>query len=699
MTNHNTMRIGADVGGTFTDVVLIDISGNIWTHKVPSTPPNFERAVLNAIEHLLRTTDATGTTVSEVAHGTTVATNAVLEKRGAKTALITTKGFRDVLELRRIRAPQMYDLFFEKPEALVERYLRFELTERISASGEVLTPLSESELWHLKEELEKEAVESVAVCTLHAYAFPQHENVVGDFLRAQLPDVPVSLSSEVLPERKEYERTATTVVNAYVRPVMQRYLNAMRSGLQEMGIEGPLLMMQSAGGLTPESDAARLPVFVLESGPAAGVLAAGFTAQRLGTDNVITLDMGGTTAKASMIEDGAVAYSPEYEVGASVSAGNRLVGGGGELIRAPSIDIAEVGSGGGSIAYLDGAGGLRVGPRSAGAVPGPACYQRGGTEPTVTDANVVLGYIRPGELADGEVSIDIEAAHRAIHDHIAVPLGMDPLQAAEGIHRIANARTMRALRAVSTERGRDPREFVLMAFGGSGPIHAAGLAKELLIRQVIVPPLPGLFSTLGLLFSGIEHHDVRSCLLSGETLNATALEGIKAEMQRNMLAQFEAEGYPADQVTLSCSVDVRFKGQASEIRLPVAAEHFTETTVQTLYTTFETEHERLYGHRSDPDNPVEVVAVRLIGQAGIRGQQGVLNPAERLGARESSREAYFGASWGTVDTPVISRHDLGEEGTTGPLLIDEYDSTIVVPPDYRGYLDSDGNILMSPITE
>ncbi len=719
MTNHNTMRIGADVGGTFTDVVLIDASGNIWTHKVPSTPPDFERAVLNAIEHLLRITDATplrrgerqgspsppplsggsGTTVSEVAHGTTVATNAVLEKRGAKTALITTKGFRDVLELRRIRAPQMYDLFFEKPQALVERYLRFELTERISASGEVLTPLSESELWHLKEELEKEEIESVAVCTLHAYAFPQHENAVGDFLRAQLPEVPVSLSSEVLPERKEYERTATTVVNAYVRPVMQRYLNAMRSGLQAMGIEGPLLMMQSAGGLTPESDAARLPVFVLESGPAAGVLAAGFTAQRLEIDNLITLDMGGTTAKASMIEDGAVAYSPEYEVGASVSAGNRLVGGGGELIRAPSIDIAEVGSGGGSIAYLDGAGGLRVGPRSAGAVPGPACYQRGGTEPTVTDANVVLGYIRPGELADGEVSIDIEAARRTIHDHIAAPLRMDLLQAAEGIHRIANARTMRALRAVSTERGRDPREFVLMAFGGSGPIHAAGLAQELLIRQIIVPPLPGLFSTLGLLFSGIEHHDVRSCLLSGETLNAKTLEGIKVEMQRNMLTQFETEGYPADQVTLSCSVDVRFKGQASEIRIPVADEHLTEATVQTLYTTFETEHERLYGHRSDPDNPVEVVAVRLIGQAGIRGQQGALNPAERLGTRALSREAYFGASWGTIDTPVISRHDLEEKGTTGPLLIDEYDSTIVVPPDYRGYLDSDGNILMSPVTE
>ena len=697
MTNQNTIRIGADVGGTFTDVILIDAGGNIWTHKVPSTPPNFEQAVLSAIAHLLSTTGAAGTSVSEVAHGTTVATNAVLERRGAKTALITTKGFRDVLELRRIRAPQMYDLFFEKPEVLVERYLRFELTERISAHGEVLIPLSNSELWQLKEKLEEESVESVAVCTLHAYAFPKHELTVGDFLRQHLPQIPISLSSEVLPERKEYERTATTVVNAYVRPVMGLYLEGMRRGLRSMGIEAPLLIMQSAGGLTPEEDAAQLPVFVLESGPAAGVLAAGFTAQRLGLDNVITLDMGGTTAKASIIEAGRIAYSSEYEVGASVSAGNRLVGGGGELIRAPSIDIAEVGSGGGSIAHLDRAGGLRVGPRSAGAIPGPACYQRGGTAPTVTDANVVLGYIRAGQLADGEVSIDLDAAQCAVYDNIAVPMGLNLLQAAEGIHRIANARTMRALRAVSTERGRDPRDFALMAFGGSGPIHSAALAQELFIQQIIVPPLPGLFSALGLLFSGIEHHDVRSCLLSGDALSPDALGQLKAEMQQNMLAQFASEGYPADQVTLSCSVDVRFKGQASEIRITLVDGPLTENTVQTLYSAFAAEHERLYGHRSDPENPVEVIAVRLIGQAGIRGQGSALKPAERLGDREPSRPAYFGTSWGTVDTAVIARGNLSERHIDGPLLIDEYDSTIVVPPDMWVTLDGHGNIVMSPV--
>ena len=697
--NQDHILIGADVGGTFTDVVLIDNQGNSWTHKVPSTPPDssaesttgFEGAVLDAIGHLLDKAEVSGSSVREVAHGTTVATNAVLERGGARTALITTKGFRDVLELRRIRAPQMYDLFFEKPKELVERYLRFEINERISANGEVLVALEESELWPLKERLEREAVESVAVCLLHAYAFPQHELILGDFLRQHLPGIPVSLSSEVLPERREYERSATTAINAYVRPIMEHYLGAMRSGLGEMGIESPLLIMQSAGGLTPEEDAALRPAYVLESGPAAGVLAAAFTSERLGLENVITLDMGGTTAKASMIEGGEIAYSAEYEVGASLSAGNRLVGGGGDLIRAPSIDIAEVGSGGGSIAYLDSAGGLRVGPRSAGAVPGPACYRRGGSEPTVTDANVILGYIRPGKLADGEVGIDSEAAERAVNDRIAAPLGMDLLQAADGIHRIANARTMRALRAVSTERGRDPRDFALMAFGGSGPIHAAGLARELFTRRIIVPPLPGLFSALGLLFSGIEHHEVRSCSLSGEGLTSSALREFRADMEEKMLGQFSSEGFTPDQVRLSPFVDMRFKGQASEIRIPLGDEDESRR-VEELCQAFESEHERLYGHLSDPDNPIEVVAVRLVGQAGTRGQRGTIDPAE-LSGKSDPRKAYFGSSWGVINTPVIKRSEI-TSGTKGPLLIDEYDSTIVVPPDMDVQVDESGNLIM-----
>jgi len=694
-SNDKQIRIGADVGGTFTDVVVLDERGHVGTRKIPSTPPDFERAVLEAIAELLQTSGDSGASVSEVAHGTTVATNAVLEQRGARTALITTRGFRDVLELRRVRAPLNYDLFFDKPPALVERSRRYELTERMAANGEVLVPVEESELEELKQRLEKEAVESVAVCLLHAYAYPEHERLVGQFLRERLPGIPVSLSSEVLPERKEYERTATTAVNAYVRPLMRNYLRALRQGLREMRIDAPLLIMQSGGGLTPESDAALRPVFVLESGPAAGVLAARFTAQRMGLEEVITLDMGGTTAKAAMIEGGSLAYNPEYEVGASLSASSRLMGGGGELIRVPSIDIAEVGAGGGSIAYLDGAGGLRVGPRSAGAVPGPACYGRGGTDPTLTDANVVLGYIRPGRLADGQVTIDAELARRAVRDNISEPLELDLLAAAEGIHRIANARTMRALREVSTERGRDPRDFALMAFGGSGPIHAVGLAAELAIRRVIVPPLPGLFSALGLLYSGVEHHEIRSCLLTGDGLTVASLEKLRDDMERCMLAQFAEEGFPAAEVERQSSVDARFKGQTSEIRIDVGDGGFTAASVKSLCTKFEKEHERLYGHRSDPDSPIEVVAVRLVGRAAVSTTDANLTSTAEFTVREPSRAAYFGSANGVIDTPVLARKALGE-GADGPVLVDEYDSTIVVPPDWRVQLDERGNLILEP---
>jgi len=701
MTARSTaFRIGADVGGTFTDIILLSDTGELWTHKLPSTAPHFEQAILQGIDHVLQAAGITGEPVTAVAHGTTVATNAVLEQRGARTALITTGGFRDVLELRRIRAPQLYDLFFDKPPSLVERRLRFEVSERLAADGAVVRPLIIDELWAIKEKLLQAEVAAVAVCLIHAYAYPAHEQQIGAFLRQQLPNLHISLSSDVLRERREYERTATTVVNAYVQPVMQHYLHELRAQLHRHGIGAPLLIMQSAGGLAPEAEAAQRPVYVLESGPAAGVLAASFMARRLNMPNVITFDMGGTTAKAAMIEGGTIAYSAEYEVGASLSSSNRLVGGGGELIRAPTIDIAEVGAGGGSLAYLDRAGGLRVGPQSAGAMPGPACYGRGGLQPTVTDANVVLGYIRPGPLADGAVTVDLAAAQRAIYDLIAKPLGLELLQAAEGIHQIANARMMRALRAVSTERGRDPRDFVLMAFGGSGPVHAAGLARELAIGQVIIPPLPGLFSALGLLFSGIEHHDVRSCSLVGDSLTKAALETLLADMRTIMLTQFAMEGFVADSITFRSTVDVRFRGQASEIRIAYPAPGLpTQEPIDALMAAFAAEHEQLYGHRSDPDNPVEVVAVRLVGRTGGQHAQDEttpLKPALLQGSQQAAtRLTYFGSSDGLINTPVVARRDLAER-MAGPLLIDEYDSTIVVPPDMQAQLDAQGNVVIRP---
>ena len=692
-STQGAVRIGADVGGTFTDVVVLDGRGNLYTHKVPSTPPHFEEAVIQAVGAWLGSTGISGARVSEVAHGTTVATNAVLERRGAKTALVTTKGFRDVLELRRIRVPVLYDWFFQKPRELVERYLRFEVDERILADGDVQVVLRESELWTLKKKLERESVQSVAVCLLHAYAYPEHEMMTGRFLRKHLPHLTVSLSSEILPERREYERTATTVVNAYVRPVMHGYLRALRKGLGRMQIEAPLLIMQSAGGLTPDDDAALRPVFVLESGPAAGVLAAATSASKIGLTNVITFDMGGTTAKASMIEDGRLGYHSEYEVGASLSTGSRFMGGSGELIRAPSLDIAEVGAGGGSVAYLDRAGGLHVGPRSAGAVPGPACYRRGGMEPTVTDANVVLGYVRPGPLANGEVHVDQEAARRAVQDRIAGPLGIGLFEAAEGIHRIANTRIMKALREVSTERGRDPREFVLMAFGGSGPVHAAGLGEELSVGKVIVPVLPGLFSSLGLLFSNVEHHGVRSCLLSMETLHPREIEQVRETLWKEMREWFGRQGISADNIQPSYSADMRFRGQTSEIRVPLPPSPLTAKEISTVRQTFGDEHERLYGHRSAAGQAVELLAVRLVGKAARAQPEGILQPVEPQGETAPSRVAYFGSRWGETDTPVVARTSL-QGGARGPLLIDEYDSTIVVPPATTVWIDELQNVVM-----
>jgi N-methylhydantoinase A len=686
------LQIGADTGGTFTDVVALDAAGRVWTHKHLSTPPAFDQAVLRSVELLLGTLGVPGASVSALAHGTTVATNAVLEHRGARTALITTRGFRDVLELRRIRAPQIYDLFFDKPKPLVERDLRFELTERVDAAGKVLLAVATTELELIARALERERVESVAVCLLHSYAAPEHERQVGTFLAKRLPGLGVSLSCDVLRERGEYERTATVVVNAYVRPVMDHYLRALRDGLARQSVQAPLLIMQSAGGLTPADDAAMRPVFILESGPAAGVLAAQRTAVRAGLENVITLDVGGTTAKASLIENGAIRHSSTYEVGSTLSAGNRLVGGGGDIIGCPTIDIAEVGAGGGSIAYLDTAGGLRVGPRSAGAVPGPACYGRGGTEPTVTDAGVVLGYIRAGRLADGEISVDVEVARRVVFDRIARPLGLDLLRAAEGIYRIANARTLRALRAVSTERGRDPRAFALLAFGGAGPIHAAALAEELHLARVIIPPLPGLFSALGLLLAGIVHHDARSCLFPCAEVSAEELTRIRADLGAGLLRQFESEGIAAADVNLRFSADIRYRSQAGVLRIPLPE---GACGLETLRAAFEEEHARFYGHQAEPNTPVDVTAVRLLGQAGGAEERQTLRPVGSYDPPAPVRQAYFGPELGLVETPVLSRAAL-EGARVGPLLIDEHDSTTVVPPSMRVFRDRYGNLVLEP---
>jgi 5-oxoprolinase (ATP-hydrolysing) len=655
------MRVGADVGGTFTDVLALDAAGRVRVTKVLSTPPDYDRAVIEAVRELA------GPDVAAVVHGTTLATNAVLERRGARTALVTTEGFRDVLELRRMRMPHLYDYFWTKPEPLVPRRLRFEIAERMTVSGEQLRPLDEEEARALAARLREAGPEAVAVCLLHAHLHPGHERRLGEILREELPGVPVSLSSEILREQQEYERTATTTVNAYVRPLMERYLGQIRAGLGD----APLTIMQSSGGVMSAADAGRRPVYALESGPAAGVVASAALAHALGHENVITFDMGGTTAKASLIERGLVSRSQEYEVGAALSAGSRLLRGSGELIRIPTIDIAEVGAGGGSIAFADTAAGLHVGPRSAGAEPGPACYGRGGEEATVTDANVVLGYIPTGPLASGDLAVDAAPAEAAVAS-LAGELGLDVLETARGVHELANAAMMRALRAVSTEKGRDPADFVLLAYGGSGPVHAAALAAELGVRTAIVPPLAGLFSAAGLLFARTERHDVRFCKVRARDGDATELERLDAEMRAGLDGD--------DVVEWQRVADVRYRGQ----NWSVPIEFPDGMPLAELVEHFEAEHERLYGTRLEARSPVDVRALRLVA-LGPERPSFALDGTTGYEPAAATRRAYFDGE--AFDVPVRTRAALGGDPQPGPLLVDEYDTTVVVPPGWTVALD------------
>ena len=650
-------RIGVDVGGTFTDVVLREADGRVRIRKVLSTPPAYDRAVVEAVTALVD-----GAAVAGVVHGTTVATNAVLERRGARTALVTTAGFRDVLELRRLRIPHMYDPFWRKPPPLVPRRLRFELDERMAADGTELVPVDDVQVRAVAAELRSTGVESVAVCLLHAYRFDAHEQRVGQILREELPGIAVSLSSEILREQREYERSATTVVNAYVRPLMGRYVADIRRGLDGAGVGAPLTIMQSSGGVMTSADATHRPVLALESGPAAGVVAALGIARRLGYENAIAFDMGGTTAKASLIESGAVARSREYEVGGSLSSGSRLMRGSGELLRIPTIDIAEVGAGGGSIAWLDPGGGLQVGPRSAGADPGPACYDRGGTAPTVTDANVQLGYIPTGALASGDISVSPALAERALRD-VAAPLELSLLDAAAGVHAIANARMTRALRSVSSEKGRDPRDFVLIAYGGSGPVHALGLAEDLGCRVVLVPALAGLFSSLGLLFARPEFHEVYSCNLDARRLDDAEVSRIYGELEQRLAPSLERPQWIR-------TADLRYGGQSWEVEVEMSG------SAGDVVARFEDAHERLYGVRGEPGSPIEIRALRLAGL-------GPSTAVDALGLEDGrdgggTRAATFDGE--TVDAPVRARASIALTAEPGPMLVDEYDTTVVVRP-------------------
>ena len=713
MTNPATVtRAAADIGGTFTDVAVLTPDGRLATRKLPSTPANYADAVIAGVRSLLEELGSPPGALEELLHGCTVATNAILEGKGAPTALLTTRGFRDVLELRRVRVPELYEPLYERPPPLVPRQLRFEVDERTGPRGEVLRPLDEAGVRAAAERIRAAGIEAVAVCYLHSYANPAHERRTGEILREMLPGAFVSLSVDVLPQKLEYERTSTTVINAYVGPPVEHYVRSMVSQVEQAGIGGRLMVMQSSGGILDAGAVVANPARIVECGPAAGVIGAQHFAARAGFDNLITLDMGGTTAKASLIERGRVLFADEYEVGGGMSSRSALMGGGGYALKLPVIDISEVGAGGGSIAWLDKAGSLKVGPESAGAVPGPACYDTGNDEPTVTDANVVLGYLNPEALAGGSVPVRAARAHGAIASRLAGPLGRGVVETAFGVHTVANANMMKAVKAVTTYRGRDPRDFTLVAFGGSGGVHAVDLARVLQVERVVLPVAAGVFSALGLLFSNLEMNETAPFLHLAADAPLDEAERLYAALADRIAA---VVGGPREDIRFSRQADVRFAGQAYELTVAFGearsdgaggepgngrepgtdGARLDAPAVAELCARFEAEHLARYGHAFSGEFPVEVVNLRLVG---TRRPAGIVEPApfdaaSRAGP-DARRSVYFGPAAGMVDTPVIGRGRLGREPQPGPFIIEEYEGTCVVPPDCTARLDRLGNVII-----
>lgn len=700
--NEGRYRIGVDIGGTFTDGTLVDsATGQVTTSKVLSTPSNPASGFIAAVEKLLAS-DASiePEAVEHVVHATTVATNAIIEGKTAKTAFVTTEGFRDMLEIARQIRPSLYDLQFEKPAPLVPRQLCFEVPERLNAKGEVVTPLDENALANVVEQIASSGVEAVAVCLLHSYRNPDHERRVGAAISAKLPNVIISLSSDVVPEFREYLRASTTVINSSVAPIVSTYLSSISDKLHAADVTSELLVMQSSGGVYPAEAASENPVFMVESGPAAGAVAAASLGSALGHPNVISFDMGGTTAKASLIRDGQPNITKDYSVGGAAQSGTGAFGGAsGYPIRTPVVDLVEIGAGGGSIAWVDSGGALRVGPHSAGADPGPVCYGLGGKEPTITDANLVLGRLDPAYFAGGEMSLDLEAARAAIKIQCAEPLGLSVEEAAHGIVEIANTAMVNALRLVSVQRGHDPRDFMLVGFGGAGPAHTVQLAEQAGIPRVLIPLGPGTASALGLLVTDVRMEGSATLIVRADEVDPTRIS--------NEFERLESAGREAHRVAASASgepvferaVEMRYWGQSFELSVPTpASTNIDADWLNELTETFHDAHETAYGFRAN-DEPVELVNLRLTTVGKIARPQ--MRKLDATGtdtgvASKGKRPVYFAetsGSEGFVNSPVYDRALLpaGAE-FVGPAIVEEPDCTTVVHPSWTVKVDDYGNL-------
>lgn len=676
------MKIATDIGGTFTDLVAIDESGKLILEKAHTTPPNFDQGVMDVLEKSgvdLKSIDA-------FFHGTTTIINALTERKGAKTALITTKGFRDILELARGNRPDLFNMVFEKPEPFVPRYLRREVSERISYKGDILIPLSDEDICAAVEYLKKEEVDAIAVCYINSYANEEHERKTVARIKELWPEVFVCPSVDITKEWREYERTSTAALNAYVMPVASSYINRLGQRLTDAGVTGNRYIMQSNGGTTTFSQSKLTPINVVESGPVAGVFGASILGKLIGEPNIIAFDVGGTTAKCSLIDQGAVKVTTSYYIEKNERSA-------GYPIMAPVVDIVEIGNGGGSIAWIDEGGSLKVGPKSAGALPGPVAYGKGGTEPTTTDANLIAGRLSPENF---DMDVSLEQVRNALMKTVGNHFSIDAEEAAESIIRVADSNMNNALKLISVRRGYDPRDFAMVAFGGGGPMHGPTLAKELNIRKVIVPVAASVFSAWGMLLSDIRHDFIQTKILSFSNAPMEELNAMWKTQIDEANALFAAEGIAPDQVMFTFIADIRYVGQEHTVQVSAPAYPWTEEDRAEIVARFHKTHEHFYTF-SLPDTPTEIVNLHLVACGQLEKpslQQIPAHEGDISSALKETRRVFFSGD-GWLDTPIYDRSKLGYGAAAqGPLVVEEPTTVTVVCPEQSLFVDQYGNLIV-----
>ncbi|WP_404332205.1 hydantoinase/oxoprolinase family protein [Mesobacillus maritimus] len=679
-------KLGVDVGGTFTDLCLFnEIQRETKVLKLPSTPEDPSKAIIEGIKNILKLNNVEAESIQYVVHGTTVGTNAAIERKGAKTALITTEGFRDLLELARQTRPSIYNLFKDKPDPLINRSLRKEVTERLNFDGSVDTAINKEQVEQVIKDLVKDDIKAVSVCFLHSYVNPVHEQLVKEMIQEILPDVYVSISSEVLSEYREYERLTTTTLNSYLGPVVSQYVTNFAENVEKIGIPVKPYINQSNSGVMSIEVTKNNPVRTALSGPSAGVSGAAHIAKLAGYENIITFDMGGTSTDVTLIENS----TPKVSTGKSVA---------GFPVQVPMTDVHAVGAGGGSIAWVDNGGILKVGPHSAGANPGPAAYDRGGTEPTVTDANVFLKRLNPEYILDGSMKINYQAANGVITDKLTNQLGLQTEEAAKGIIKIVNSNMVRAIRVVSVEQGHDPREFTLVAFGGAGALHAADVARELGMKKVLIPENPGILCALGLLVSDLRMDYVRTKRLLSGISNLPLINQELDQLKDQANQWLQQENVPDEQRLIECKIDMRYLGQNYELSIPISGELKTAEDLQNLKNIFHTEHQKTYGYANEKEE-IEFINYRAVAKGEVSKidmrnyEIGDNDPSQAL---VGEREVYFEEEGSFVKTSIYKRKRLVPNNIIeGPAIVEQMDSTVVIPPNCKAEIDLYLNIIIT----